>query len=163
LRPLAFRIYDFKSISDSGLCTFSQDGITVLAGQNESGKTSILTALRVRERNRGVILPVGLVEFVDGGRTVALEPLNRDLGKASVGERRHGLHRSHLFLVMAPPFRIIGTSNLLWGLPQRVCVLLGWLSLARSLRKAPPWPLASGSGGLTEQAFQPQTKGSSPS
>ena len=46
MRPLAFRIYDFKSITDSTVCTFSEDGITVLAGQNESGKTSILTALR---------------------------------------------------------------------------------------------------------------------
>lgn len=46
MRPLAFRIYDFKSVHDSTVCTFSDDRITVLAGQNESGKTSILTALR---------------------------------------------------------------------------------------------------------------------
>lgn len=46
MRPLAFRIYDFKSISDSTVCTLSEDRLTVLAGQNESGKTSILTALR---------------------------------------------------------------------------------------------------------------------
>jgi predicted ATP-dependent endonuclease of OLD family len=46
LRPLAFRIHDFKSINDSTICNLSDDGISVLAGQNESGKTSILTALR---------------------------------------------------------------------------------------------------------------------
>lgn len=45
LRPTAFRIRNYKSILDSGICTLSGDGITVLAGQNEAGKTSILTAL----------------------------------------------------------------------------------------------------------------------
>lgn len=46
MNPTAFRIYDFKSIRDSGECALSGDGITVLAGQNESGKTAVLTALR---------------------------------------------------------------------------------------------------------------------
>ena len=46
MRPLAFRILDYKSIKDSGICNLSEDRITVLAGQNEAGKTSILTALR---------------------------------------------------------------------------------------------------------------------
>jgi hypothetical protein len=46
LRPTAFRIWDFKSIADSGECLLSADHITVLAGQNESGKTAILQALR---------------------------------------------------------------------------------------------------------------------
>jgi predicted ATP-dependent endonuclease of OLD family len=46
LRPIAFRIWDYKSIADSGICTLSGDNITILAGQNEAGKTSILTALR---------------------------------------------------------------------------------------------------------------------
>lgn len=45
LKPIAFCIRDFKSIQDSGVCHLSRDGITVLAGQNESGKTSILRAL----------------------------------------------------------------------------------------------------------------------
>lgn len=40
-----FRIRDFKSIVDSGDCCLSEDGITVLAGQNEAGKTSVLSAL----------------------------------------------------------------------------------------------------------------------
>lgn len=46
MRPLGFRIWDFKSIRDSGFCSLSEDGITAIAGQNESGKTSLLTALR---------------------------------------------------------------------------------------------------------------------
>ncbi len=44
--PIAFRIVDFKSIRDSHVCSLSADRITVLAGQNESGKTSVLSALR---------------------------------------------------------------------------------------------------------------------
>jgi predicted ATP-dependent endonuclease of OLD family len=46
MRPLAFRIKDFKSIEDSDVCYLSGDGITVLAGQNEAGKTAVLSALR---------------------------------------------------------------------------------------------------------------------
>jgi hypothetical protein len=46
MKPRAFRIRDFKSIEDSGVCVLSGDSITVLAGQNEAGKTAILTALR---------------------------------------------------------------------------------------------------------------------
>jgi hypothetical protein len=44
--PRAFRIRDFRSIVDTGECTLSGDGITALAGQNEAGKTAVLTALR---------------------------------------------------------------------------------------------------------------------
>ncbi|MFH1390901.1 MAG: AAA family ATPase [Candidatus Diapherotrites archaeon] len=39
-----FRVKNYKSISDSGDC-YLQDDITVLAGKNEAGKTSILEAL----------------------------------------------------------------------------------------------------------------------
>src|ERR1700684_4496871 len=46
MRPRAFRIRDFKSILDSGVCALSGDSITVLAGQNEAGKTAVLNALR---------------------------------------------------------------------------------------------------------------------
>jgi AAA15 family ATPase/GTPase len=46
MRPIAFQILDFKSIENSGICKLSGDGITVLAGQNEAGKTAVLTALR---------------------------------------------------------------------------------------------------------------------
>ena len=41
----AFRIRNFRSIVDTGWCPFSRDRITVLVGQNESGKSSILDAL----------------------------------------------------------------------------------------------------------------------
>ncbi|MFW5331414.1 ATP-dependent nuclease [Hydrogenophaga sp. ZJX-1] len=41
----AFRIKNFRSIVDTKWVQFSPDGITVLVGQNESGKTSILQAL----------------------------------------------------------------------------------------------------------------------
>src|SRR5882724_10124852 len=46
MRPIAFRIRDFKSIDDSDVCYLSGESITVLAGQNEAGKTAVLTALR---------------------------------------------------------------------------------------------------------------------
>lgn len=45
MKPLAFRITNFRSIVDSGWVPFSPDGVTVLVGQNESGKTSVLDAL----------------------------------------------------------------------------------------------------------------------
>lgn len=41
-----FRIINYKAIADSGECDLLADKITILAGQNESGKTSILEALR---------------------------------------------------------------------------------------------------------------------
>ena len=42
----SFRIRNYKAIKDSGECDLSLESITILAGQNESGKTSILEALR---------------------------------------------------------------------------------------------------------------------
>lgn len=54
MRPIAFRITDFRSIIDSHECRLSGDGITVLAGQNESGKTAVLTALRDFDLGDGV-------------------------------------------------------------------------------------------------------------
>lgn len=41
----SFRIINFRSIVDTGWIPFSPDGVTVLVGQNESGKSSILEAL----------------------------------------------------------------------------------------------------------------------
>jgi ABC-type cobalamin/Fe3+-siderophores transport system ATPase subunit len=41
----AFRIQNFRSVIDSGWISLSPDGVTVLVGQNESGKTSVLQAL----------------------------------------------------------------------------------------------------------------------
>jgi hypothetical protein len=40
-----FRITNLRSIVDSGWCRLSPDDVTVLIGQNESGKTSVLEAL----------------------------------------------------------------------------------------------------------------------
>jgi len=40
-----FRIFGFRSVIDTGWLPFSSDRITVLVGQNESGKSSILEAL----------------------------------------------------------------------------------------------------------------------
>ncbi len=45
MRLKKFRITNFRSIVDTGWCPFSPDGVTVLVGQNESGKSSILEAL----------------------------------------------------------------------------------------------------------------------
>lgn len=41
----SFRITNFRSVIDSGWISLSPDGVTVLVGQNESGKTSVLQAL----------------------------------------------------------------------------------------------------------------------
>lgn len=41
----SFRIQNFRSIIDTNWCRLSNDGVTVLVGQNESGKSSILDAL----------------------------------------------------------------------------------------------------------------------
>lgn len=45
MRLKAFRITNFRSVVDSGWVSLSPDDVTVLVGQNESGKTSILQAL----------------------------------------------------------------------------------------------------------------------
>lgn len=44
VKLVKFRVKHYKSIDDSGDCYFS-DKLTILAGKNESGKTSILEAL----------------------------------------------------------------------------------------------------------------------
>ena len=40
----AFRIKNYKSFIDSGECSV-QNGVTIFAGQNESGKSNVLSAL----------------------------------------------------------------------------------------------------------------------
>ena len=47
MKLVAFRIRNFRSIVDTGWQSLSPDNITCLIGQNESGKTSILEALKV--------------------------------------------------------------------------------------------------------------------
>lgn len=46
MRMLGFRIQNFRSIKDTGVCTIAGDNVTILAGQNEAGKSAILMALR---------------------------------------------------------------------------------------------------------------------
>jgi predicted ATP-dependent endonuclease of OLD family len=47
MKLTGFRIKNFRSIVDTGWQSLSPDNITCLIGQNESGKTSILEALKV--------------------------------------------------------------------------------------------------------------------
>ena len=42
----SFRIKNYRSIVDTGWNNLSPDNVTALIGQNESGKTSVLEALR---------------------------------------------------------------------------------------------------------------------
>lgn len=54
MRLYSFKIQDFKSIKDTGEIKVSpDDNITILAGQNESGKSSILEALDFFENGAG--------------------------------------------------------------------------------------------------------------
>lgn len=46
MQLVAFRIQNFRSVVDTGLQQLAHDNITSLIGQNESGKTSILEALK---------------------------------------------------------------------------------------------------------------------
>jgi len=46
MKPLAFRVQDFRSIKDTGVCSLAGDNVTILAGQNEAGKSAVLMALR---------------------------------------------------------------------------------------------------------------------
>ena len=49
----AFQIRDYRSIKDTGICTVTGDNITILAGQNEAGKSAILMALRDFDQAEG--------------------------------------------------------------------------------------------------------------
>lgn len=50
----SFRIKNYRSIRDSGVCYLSGDDVTILAGKNESGKTSILEALEDFDSKRQI-------------------------------------------------------------------------------------------------------------
>jgi len=54
MKVVSFRIQDYRSIKDSGTCYLSGDNITILAGKNESGKTTILEALEDFNRERQI-------------------------------------------------------------------------------------------------------------
>lgn len=53
MKVLKFRIKNYKSIVDSGDC-YMTDNVTILAGKNESGKTSILEALEDFDTDREI-------------------------------------------------------------------------------------------------------------
>ena len=78
---IKFRIWNYKSIKDSGDC-YPSPGVTVFAGKNESGKTSILEALEdfnegtpIREKAR----PIGATQNDKPKIAVTFEVLNDDL------------------------------------------------------------------------------------
>lgn len=48
-----FRIQNYKSIVDTGICYLNQD-LTIMAGMNESGKSSVLEAIRDFDVNRDI-------------------------------------------------------------------------------------------------------------
>ncbi len=50
MKLIKFRIQNYKSIIDSGYCSFLSD-LTILIGKNESGKSAILEALRDFDKN----------------------------------------------------------------------------------------------------------------
>jgi len=52
MQLVSFRIQNFRSIVDTGLHALAHDNITSLIGQNESGKTSILEALKAYHDGR---------------------------------------------------------------------------------------------------------------
>jgi hypothetical protein len=60
MQLISFRIQSFRSINDTSWCDFSPDGVNVLVGQNESGKTSILEALYFAARHSEDLLPSSL-------------------------------------------------------------------------------------------------------
>ncbi|MGX7153491.1 AAA family ATPase [Enterococcus sulfureus] len=66
MKPLKFQIKNYKSIVDSGVCFFEK-GYTILAGKNESGKTTILEALNDFDENRKIsseAIPIGETQKV---------------------------------------------------------------------------------------------------
>src|SRR5690554_6596936 len=90
-----FRIRNFRSIADTGWHDMCPDGVTVLVGQNESGKSSVLDAIALTSSEReltgddiryGAEWPSveieyavdrgGLDDDLDGFEPVQLERLN---------------------------------------------------------------------------------------
>ena len=84
-----FRIKNYKSIVDSGDCYFSEK-LTILAGKNESGKTSVLEALEDFHQSRairGEAKPIegdGIPE-VSISFTLTKEEINDLLDEAAAG------------------------------------------------------------------------------
>ncbi len=53
MKVTAFKVHDFRSIRHTGECTLSGDNVTILAGQNEAGKSAVLMALRDFDMEEG--------------------------------------------------------------------------------------------------------------
>lgn len=71
MKVKSFRIKDYRSIRDSGVCYLSGDNVTVLAGKNESGKTAILEALE--DFNIGKEIRKEAVPIIDEDRKPRVE------------------------------------------------------------------------------------------
>jgi|SRR3989338_891271 len=71
MRLTKFRIYNYKSIIDSGYCNLASD-ITILLGKNESGKTATLEALRDFDQNAPQI-PQSALPLDENGKLPRLE------------------------------------------------------------------------------------------
>jgi len=83
-----FRIHNYKSIKDSGNC-FLSESITILAGKNESGKTSVLEALEDCQEGktiRDAAKPIGadLMPNVDLFFRLSEEETNNILAEADL-------------------------------------------------------------------------------
>ena len=65
------RIQNYKSIIDTGLCHINQN-LTILAGMNESGKTSILEAIRDFAQGNSVNKDAKRVKGADGELLISL-------------------------------------------------------------------------------------------
>lgn len=90
---IKFRITNYKSILDSGDCYFS-DGLSILAGKNESGKTSILEALEDFHQDNQIrddAVPIGSEETPEVSVTFEISSSDIDeilekIGKPTVGK-----------------------------------------------------------------------------
>jgi recombinational DNA repair ATPase RecF len=90
---IKFRITNYKSIVDSGDCYFS-DGLSILAGKNESGKTSILEALEDFHQDnqiRDEAIPIGSEETPSVSVSLEipatdLDKILEEAGKTPVGK-----------------------------------------------------------------------------
>lgn len=93
VKLIKFRITNYKSILDSGDCYFS-DGLSILAGKNESGKTSILEALEDFHQDNQIrddAVPIGNEETPEVSVTFEISSTDVDeilekIGKNKVGK-----------------------------------------------------------------------------
>jgi len=104
----SFRIHNYKSIIDSGECRLSDiDNVLILAGQNESGKSSILQALWDYERGT---LREDAMRILDGDDNCPEVSCTYEL---SEGESPRGLIESELADVPSEIFRLFGKDKLI--------------------------------------------------